>query len=94
MSIDQIITSISIPLTVACILGIGRWVKRAIRRELKDVITETVQPQIEAIHQRIDDHMDEEEAGLLVLAEVLAELGGLDVDQVRGRIERRKGNAA
>ena len=89
MSAGQILASILIPVGAAIVIGLGRWGVGVIGRELRRLIRETVEPSINSIHERIDKHMDEEEASLLVLAEVLAELGGLDVDVVRGRIERR-----
>ena len=38
----------------------GRWINRALRIVIKEEIT----PQLEKIHERIDDHMAEESASL------------------------------
>lgn len=84
---------ILIPVAAAALIGAGRWLLRAIRREVRDTVTEVVQPELDRIHHRIDTHMDEEEAGLLALVEVLGELAGLDVDQLRGRLERKLDSA-
>lgn len=85
----DLLSGLAIPVTVACIVGLGRWMVRALGREMRRVVVETVDPKLDSIHRRIDDHMDEEEQSLLALSEVLAELAGLDLDQVRGRLERK-----
>jgi hypothetical protein len=84
---------IAIPVAAAALIGIGRWLLRAIRREVREVVVEVVQPELDRIHARIDTHMDEEEEGLRALTEVLGELAGLDVDRLRGRLERRLDSA-
>jgi siroheme synthase (precorrin-2 oxidase/ferrochelatase) len=63
-------------------LGATRFIQRSIRRELKEVIKETINPELERINQRIDDHMDREEAEMRKLIKVLANLSGESVDDL------------
>jgi hypothetical protein len=80
------ITLIAVPVAAAALIGLGRWMLRAIRREISEII----KPELDRIHQRIDEHMEEEELSIVVLTEVLAELTNLNADELRGRLERRR----
>jgi hypothetical protein len=88
MNAEQIITSISLPLTVALLIGVGRWVKRAMRSELREVIGETVEPQIATLSERLDAHLTIEEHDRALLIDALEAVAGIDGDALRGRLER------
>jgi hypothetical protein len=77
---------IAVPVAAAACIGAGRWLIGAIRRSVADII----RPEIERIHQRIDEHMEDEELSIVVLTEVLAELTDINPDELRGRLERRR----
>jgi sensor domain CHASE-containing protein len=68
------------------IVGAWRFLTRSVRRELQHVITETIQPELERIHERIDSHMESEEGDLKRLISVLAELAGEDPATIKHRI--------
>lgn len=63
-------------------LGTARFVQRSIRRELEAVVKETINPELERINKRIDDHMDREEEEMRRLIKVLAKLSGEDPDDL------------
>jgi hypothetical protein len=88
MSVVQILGAVSIPVMAAAVIGAGRWIIRAIGREVRTVVREMVEPELRAIHDRIDRHMDEEEEDIKLLIEVLQQVAGIDADAVMGRMER------
>jgi sensor domain CHASE-containing protein len=67
-------------------MGAWRFLTRSVRRELQAVITETIQPELERINERIDAHMESEEGDLKRLIDVLAELSREDPASIRNRI--------
>lgn len=84
-----------INVAIAAIVGtvsvaLYQFVKRSIKRELQNVITETVTPELEKIngridetHARIDSHMEEEEADIRSLITILARLAQVNEDAIR-----------
>ncbi len=93
MNAAQTLTAIGIPVAAAAFIAAGRWIIRAIGREVRTVVREMVEPELRAIHDRIDRHMDEEEEDLRLLIEVLQHVAGIDADAVVGRMERLKDTA-
>jgi hypothetical protein len=88
MTATQIAAAVAVPVLAAGLIALGRWIVRAIGREIRAVISAELAPEIERIHHRIDAHMDREEQEMLVLIEALEEVAGIDADQLRGRMER------
>jgi hypothetical protein len=71
------------------VVGGWRFLVRAVKREMESVIKQVVSPELERIHQRIDEHMESEEGDLKRLIDLLADLSGSDSDEIRGRIRGR-----
>ena len=80
------IDSAIIAITGLCIVGGWRFVVRSVRREMESVIKETVQPEMDKLHERIDNHMESEEESLNRLIIILSHLSGEDEDTIKGQI--------
>jgi hypothetical protein len=71
------------------VLGGWRFLVRSVRREMEAVVKEAVQPELDKIHKRIDDHMESEEESLKKLIMILAHLSGEDETTIKGQINGR-----
>jgi len=74
-------------------IAVFNFLKRSIKRELKQVIEETVKPElveihkrIDATHERIDNHMDQEEADIKALIKILAKISDTTEDDIRRQL--------
>jgi uncharacterized protein YllA (UPF0747 family) len=74
-------------------LTLYQFIKRAIKRELQNVITEVVSPELEKIndridetHKRIDNHMDEEEADIKSLINILSKMAQVSEDEIKRQL--------
>jgi len=71
-------------------IAVFNFLKRSIKRELKQVIDEIVKPElqeihkrIDATHERIDNHMDQEEADIKALITILAKISDTPEEEIR-----------
>lgn len=86
--VTVVVLGVGIPITVAVIGLLGKWLLTAIKRSARALIEEVVDPKFTALHKRIDEHMTEEESDRRLLVEAITSLPGGNADELRGRIER------
>ena len=82
MSIEYI-EAIILAMGGAIGIGLIQFIKMSIKRELTQVIEETVKPEIQKINKRIDDHMDQEERDLKSLIKVLSKISIQSESQIK-----------
>jgi uncharacterized membrane-anchored protein YhcB (DUF1043 family) len=74
-------------------IAVFNFLKRSIKRELTQVIEETVKPELKEIHERIDEthkridnHMDQEEADIKALIRILAKISDSTEEDIRRQL--------